>query len=223
MRATRCAVSWRVVIVLGVDHERMQQRLDLLRDLARERLELARLDAGGDVVVGPVLQPRGGEARADAIGNRGHGVSLGFSAAGLSVAFSMPDGLIGGRGGKPFKRRISSFNDWISSFAAASAAFSFSSSFRTPSISPINWRTSLTSSVGLNSLGESFKPGDTPGLNQASTQRSVNARESAPVTTKLSQIHCQRCRACETGLPWRRASQSADRGGARQGYGSFPG
>src|SRR5271166_6456635 len=36
----------------------------------------------------------------------GASASLGFSAAKRSVAFSMPDGLIGGRGGKPFKRRI---------------------------------------------------------------------------------------------------------------------
>ena len=33
---------------------------------------------------------------------------LGFSAAKRSVAFSMPDGFIGGRGGRPFRRRISS-------------------------------------------------------------------------------------------------------------------
>ena len=41
---------------------------------------------------------------------------------GFSTAFSMPDGLTGGRGGKPFRRRISSFSCWFSSFAAASTA-----------------------------------------------------------------------------------------------------
>ena len=94
--------------------------------------------------------------------------SLGLSAAGRSVAFSMPDGLIGGRGGKPFKRRISSFSCWFSSRAAASAAFSFSFSSRSRSTSPINRRTSPTSSVGLRPSSESFEPEDIQGLNQAS-------------------------------------------------------
>ena len=34
--------------------------------------------------------------------------------SGRSVAFSIPDGLYGGRGGKPLSRLISSFSVWIS-------------------------------------------------------------------------------------------------------------
>ena len=105
----------------------------------------------------PGPRRRGGDASA----------SLGLSAAGLSVAFSMPDGLIGGRGGKPFKRRTSSFSGWFSVRKAANAAFSFSFSLRSRSTSPINWRTSPANSVGPRSSSESFKPRDIPGLNQA--------------------------------------------------------
>ncbi len=57
---------------------------------------------------------------------RGGGLSAAFgrSAAARSVAFSIPDGLNGGRGGRPFRRRISSFSVWFSAREAVSAAFS---------------------------------------------------------------------------------------------------
>jgi hypothetical protein len=90
---------------------------------------------------------------------------LGFSAAKRSVAFSMPDGFIGGRGGRPFRRRISSLSCWFSSLAAASAAFSFSFSSRSRSTSPINRRTSPISSVVPSPSSESFELGDIPSLN----------------------------------------------------------
>src|SRR5271166_4742626 len=99
----------------------------------------------------------------------GASASLGFSAAKRSVAFSMPDGLIGGRGGKPFRRRISSFSCWFSRLVEASAAFSFSFSSRSRSTSPISPRTSPTNSVRLRRSSESIEKEDIPGLNQAST------------------------------------------------------
>ena len=108
---------------------------------------------------------------------------LGFSAAKRSVAFSMPDGFIGGRGGRPFRRRISSLSCWFSSLAAASAAFCFSFSSRSRSTSPINRRTSPTSSVAPRPSSKSFEPGDIPSLNHTfKLLTPPSAREFAPVT-----------------------------------------
>ncbi len=108
---------------------------------------------------------------------------LGFSAAKRSVAFSMPDGFIGGRGGRPFRRRISSLSCWFSSLAAASAAFSFSLSSPSRSTSPINRRTSPTSSVAPSPSSESFELGDIPSLNHTfKLSTPPSAQEFAPVT-----------------------------------------
>src|SRR5271166_4083392 len=96
----------------------------------------------------PGPRRRGGDASA----------GFGLSGADRSVAFSIPDGFIGGRGGKPFRRRTSSFSCWFSHLAVASPAFSFPFSSRSRSTSPINRRTSPMSSGGLRVSGESVGP-----------------------------------------------------------------
>ena len=40
-----------VVIALGVDHERLQQAVDLRRDLGAQQIQFVPFDEGGDVVV----------------------------------------------------------------------------------------------------------------------------------------------------------------------------
>ena len=95
--------------------------------------------------------------------------SFAFSAprSGPSVAFSMPDGLYGGRGGRCFSRAISSFSVWFSARCPAMAALSFSFSARNRSASPSNRRTKPINSVGVMRSSESIEPGDIPGFNQA--------------------------------------------------------
>src|SRR5271157_4126330 len=105
----------------------------------------------------PGPRRRGGDASA----------GFGLSGADRSVAFSIPDGFIGGRGGKPFRRRTSSFSCWFSHLAVASPAFSFPFSSRSRSTSPISPRTNPTSSVRLIFSSESIAPGHIPGFNQA--------------------------------------------------------
>src|ERR1022692_2469728 len=119
---------------------------------------------------------------------RGGGLSASFgrSAPARSVALSIPDGLIAGRGGRPFKRRISSFNVWFSARKAASAAFSFSPSCRSRSTSPINPRTNPTSSAGLKCSSESIEPEDIHSLNHIFLSLTPPAPESAPVTHNAS-------------------------------------
>src|SRR5208337_2790407 len=88
------------------------------------------------------------------------------SRSGRSVAFSIPEGLCGGRGGKPLSRAISSFSVWFSTRSPANAALTFPFSARSRSTSPSNRRTKPTSSVGVMRSSESLAPGDMPGFNQ---------------------------------------------------------
>jgi hypothetical protein len=101
--------------------------------------------------------------------------------SGRSVAFSIPDGLYDGRGGKPLSRLISSFSVWFSTCSPVRASFSLSFSLRcsaraslslslsarTRPISAIKLRTRLINSAGVIHSSESIEPGDTAGLNQA--------------------------------------------------------
>src|SRR5271165_6464840 len=122
----------------------------------------------------PGPRRRGGDASA----------GFGLSGADRSVAFSIPDGFIGGRGGKPFRRRTSSFSCWFSHLAVASPAVSFSFSFRSRSTSPINRRTSPMSSGGLRVSSESVGPDVIPSLNHTFKPLTPpSAAKFAPVTT----------------------------------------
>ena len=94
----------------------------------------------------------------------GDAAALGCSGAGRSVAVSMPDGFVGGHGGNPFRRRISSFGSWVSRLAEANAAVSFSFSLRSRSTSPISRRTNPISSGGLKVSSKSTTSGATRGL-----------------------------------------------------------
>src|SRR5277367_5443082 len=87
--------------------------------------------------------------------------------SGRSVAFSIPEGFSGGRGGKCFSRAISSFSVWFSTRSPTKAAPTFSFCALNRSTSPSNRRTKPTSSVGVIRSSESLAPGDIPGLNQA--------------------------------------------------------
>ena len=86
--------------------------------------------------------------------------------SGRSIAFSIPEGLCGGRGGKCFSRAISSFSVWFSTGSPAKAALTFSFSARTRSTSPSNLRTKPTSSACVMRSSESIEPRDMPDLNQ---------------------------------------------------------
>jgi hypothetical protein len=92
--------------------------------------------------------------------------SFAFSAppSGPSVAFSIPEGLLGGRGGKCFSRAISSFSVWFSTRCPATAALSFSFCACNRSTSPSNPRTRPINSAGVMRSSESFGSGDMPGL-----------------------------------------------------------
>ena len=70
------------------------------------------------------------------------------SPLGRSVAFSIPEGFCGGRGGKFFSRRTSSFSSWFSRRCPAIVALSFSFSAPRRSTSPNKRRTKPTNSVG---------------------------------------------------------------------------
>jgi hypothetical protein len=87
--------------------------------------------------------------------------------SGRSVALSIPEGFIGGRGGNCFSRAISSFSVWFSTRSPTNAALTFSFSTRNRFTSPSNRRTSPTNSVGVMHSSESLAPLDMHRLNQA--------------------------------------------------------
>jgi hypothetical protein len=70
MRATRARFG--CCVVFRVDDETLQQGIDALGDFLGERLQLARLDAGRDIVVGAKALPGRLETRTDPVGRSGH-------------------------------------------------------------------------------------------------------------------------------------------------------
>ena len=64
------------MVMVGVDDEAVQHRRDAFRDLLGERVQLAGLDEGGDIVVRAKRLPGRLQAGADAFGSLDMGRSL---------------------------------------------------------------------------------------------------------------------------------------------------